>query len=61
MTRPKYVPATKKFRGKTYYYHSHGDSATAMRIGKGLGKNGWAIRVSPSGRPGVSIIYKRRK
>lgn len=59
MPRPKYIPATKRFRGKIYRYHSHGDSTVAMRTAKGLRKKGWAVNVSPSGRPGVSIIYRR--
>lgn len=61
MTRPKYIPATKEFRGKTYRYHSHGDSVAVMRTAKGLRKKGWNAQVSPSGRPGVSIVYRRRK
>ena len=61
MTRPKYIPATKKFRGRVYRYYSHGDSSTAMRIAKGLREEGWLAHVAPSGRPGVSIVYERRK
>ncbi len=60
MTRPKYIPATKKFRGKIYRYHFHGDSSVAMRTAKGLSKKGWGVRLSPSGRPGVSIVYRRK-
>jgi len=61
MARPKYIPATKKFRGKIYRYHSHGDSVTVMRTAKRLGEKGWAVNVSPFGRPGVSVVYRRRK
>ena len=61
MVRPKYIPATKKFRGKIYYYYAHGDSVTAMRTAKRLREKGWAVNVSPLGRPGVSVVYRRRK
>lgn len=61
MPRPEYIPGTKKFGGKTYRYHSHGESAAAMRTAKALRKKGWLARLSPSGRPGVSVVYSRKK
>jgi len=61
MVRPKYIPASKKFRGKIYHYHSHGDSVGAMRTAKRLREEGWVVNVSPSGRPGVSVVYRRGK
>lgn len=60
--RPKHIPATKRFRGKIYHYYSHGESAMAMKIAKGLRTEGHMSHVAPSGRPGVSVVYwKKRK